>query len=116
MTGKIRSMVYSGDPEMVRLGITLAVQYLSLEDCQKIIPWNRYLHYRHWEEDSLIRSKYLYKDQKQPINFSTREHMKDFMVIKGNVAIAIYGGYVMCRSLGMMKVLYDFDKIEKVYF
>lgn len=129
---KIYRMLKSTDIEMVFLGIQLLLNSATQHECMKMIPWNSYNHgiVTTYTRQS-ISSAYEYIQTgknwtRYPFNLNihnTLEYIDGVrqleyytIYIKGNIAITIQSGSLICRRLGLMKCLHDFEKRPKVIY
>jgi len=107
---RINGLLRSKNPEMVRLGVYTAINTCNYKECTQIIPF--YMYFSSMEKvDSIELIEY--SDWREAMNAF---HEPGHIYIKGEVAIAIINNRVCCRTVNMMKVMRDFEKIPKTYF
>ncbi len=110
---KCKVMINSSDMEMVRMGITLLINHATLKECNQIIPSSIYILNSYEDKVGTIR---LPEPTFNDMLIWGNNHYYQHIWIKDDKAIAFYQGRIICRRLGLMKVLHDFEKIDKTYF
>lgn len=123
---KIYRMLKSTDQEMVFLGIQLLLNSATEHECMKMIPWNSLRHgiittYTKSKDDIAYNSIETGKQwTRDPftlnVDYSSSNLELNTIWIKGNIAITYLSGSLVCRRLGLMKCLWDFDNRPKLIF
>lgn len=109
---RVVEMLNSEDLEMITLGISLLINNATIQECQEIIPWSGNI--------ILFGNEPFYIGGSHSSGLSNYKfpnaYPTNHIFIKDNIAVAFWGGKLICRQLGVMRCHCNFDKTDKTIF
>lgn len=118
---KIKQMLDSTDLEMIQLGISLLITTLKPYQVRQIIPWNTMPHGSHigYNQDGLygpVGKRYTREPYRLNPTVLLQYPLPDTIWIRKGIAITIVGASLICRTVGLMSCLHDFEKRTKIIY
>jgi hypothetical protein len=113
MNKRVLELIMSENIELVRLGIILLLHSHTEEEVREMVPWNCFTYQGHNKTGIIGVPKF-----KEPFHLSIYLENIDIpmrIFIKGNIAVTILSGRLICRSVGLMAVYNDFKEATKIY-